>query len=427
MSVGQKEAKHAESRVTIFTSSDQVLEAMGAIARGLSASAEAIRKRAAPPDGRTRLEIPMQTAEAAQLLDISPSTLKRLEEELIQADPEGSGFSRSDRGLRVFYSHDMLRIRRHLGEGLVANGAPPHVMAVANQKGGVGKTTTAVNFAMDAATRGYRILLIDLDPQASATTSMLVDNGAGVLVEGANLGINEDMTCASVLVGETSDIRPLIRRTHWSSIDIVPSAPDLVEGDFAMIMEYADARAAGKQASFWLGLRAALRSLDGAEYDLVVIDTAPTLSLATLATLLATEGLLIPCPMRSLDVESLKSFAVTTHTWLETLAKNFPLPLKWFRVLPTMRQPSYTEELNELAVRQQIAGFVLPDKLPRLEALQRAAGGAATVFEQQLDDDLASAPAAARKARSILRSVHNEVFAAVRAASAAQPAMFRGE
>jgi chromosome partitioning protein len=295
---------------------------------------------------------------------------------------------------------------------------------VANQKGGVGKTTTAVNFAMDAATRGYRVLLIDLDPQASATTSMLVQNDAGVLVEGSNLGINEDMTCASVLVGETTDIRPLIRRTHWSSIDIVPSAPDLVEGDFAMIMDFADARAAGKQATFWLGLRAALRSLDGAEYDLVVIDTAPTLSLATLATLLATEGLLIPCPMRSLDVESLKSFAVTTHAWLETLAKSFSLPLKWFRVLPTMRQSSYTEELNELAVRQQIAGFVLPDKLPRLEALQRAAGGAATVFEQQLDDDLASAPAAARKARNILRSVHNEIFVAVRAAASTQHNLF---
>jgi chromosome partitioning protein len=424
MAVGQKEAKHADSRVTIFTSSDQVIEAIGAIARGLSASAESIRKRAAPPDGRTRLEIPMQTAEAAQVLDISASTLKRLEEELLQANPEEPGFSRNERGLRVFFSHDMLRIRRHLGEGLVPKGAPPHIMAVANQKGGVGKTTTAVNFAMDAATRGYRVLLIDLDPQASATTSMLVQNDQGILVEGSNLGINEDMTCASVLVGETTDIRPLIRRTHWSSIDIVPSAPDLVEGDFAMIMDFADARAAGKQATFWLGLRHALRSLDGAEYDMVVIDTAPTLSLATLATLLATEGLLIPCPMRSLDVESLKSFAVTTHAWLETLAKSFSLPLKWFRVLPTMRQSSYTEELNELAVRQQIASFVLPDKLPRLEALQRAAGGAATVFEQQLDDDLSSAPASARQARKILRSVHNEIFVAVRAAAATQHNLF---
>jgi chromosome partitioning protein len=424
MAVGQKETKHADSRVTIFTSSDQVIEAIGAIARGLSASAESIRKRAAPPDGRTRLEIPMQTAEAAQVLDISGSTLKRLEEELVHANPEESGFSRNERGLRVFYSHDMLRIRRHLGEGLVPKGAPPHIMAVANQKGGVGKTTTAVNFAMDAATRGYRVLLIDLDPQASATTSMLVQNDQGILVEGSNLGINEDMTCASVLVGDTTDIRPLIRRTHWSSIDIVPSAPDLVEGDFAMIMDFADARAAGQQATFWLGLRHALRSLDGAEYDMVVIDTAPTLSLATLATLLATEGLLIPCPMRSLDVESLKSFAVTTHAWLETLAKSFSLPLKWFRVLPTMRQSSYTEELNELAVRQQIASFVLPDKLPRLEALQRAAGGAATVFEQQLDDDLSSAPASARQARKILRSVHNEIFVAVRAAAATQHNLF---
>ena len=169
----------------------------------------------------------------------------------------------------------------------------------------------------------------------------------------------------------------------------------------------------GQAPAFWLGLSNALNALTSEEYDLVIIDTAPTLSLSTLATMLATEGLLIPCPMRSLDVESLKSFAVTTLRWLDTLSKSYHLPLRWFRVLPTMRQASYTEELNELAVRERIASFVLPDRMPRLEALQRSSGGASTVFEQQLDDDMPSAPASARKAKAILRSLHNDIFAAV--------------
>ena len=427
MRLVQDEAKQAAARVTIFNSPAQVLEALGAISRGLQLAAQGIRERAAPPDGRTRLELPMQTAEAAQLLQISPSTLKRLEDEMTGADPDSPAFSRNPRGLRVFYSQDMFRIRRYLKEGLGSPDSPPHVISVSNQKGGVGKTTTAINFAQDAATRGYRVLLIDLDPQASATTSMLVDNGNGVLVEGSNLGITEEETCARVILGDTSDIRPFVRKTHWPTIDIVPSSPDLVDGEFSMIIDYADAKAAGTPPAFWLGLRNALSSLTAEDYDLVIIDTAPTLSLSTLATMLATDGLLIPCPMRSLDVESLKSFSVTTLRWLEILSKSYHLPLRWFRVLPTMRQASYTEELNELAVRERLGAFVLPDKMPRLEALQRSSGGASTVFEQQLDDDLASAPASARKAKLILRSLHHDIFAAIRAATSVQPNLMQGE
>ena len=194
-----------------------------------------------------------------------------------------------------------------------------------------------------------------------------------------------------------------------------------------MIIDFADAKAKNAAPAFWLGLRNALTTLRAEEYDLVIIDTAPTLSLSTLSTMLATEGLLIPCPMRSLDVESLKSFAVTSYSWLETLSKSYHLPLRWFRILPTMRQASYNEELNELAVRERIGNFVLPERMPRLEALQRASGGASTVFEQQLDDDLASAPAAARNARSILRSIHNDVFATIRAATSSQQPLVQGE
>jgi chromosome partitioning protein len=432
MRLVQEEAKQAAARVTLFNTPAQIIEAMGAIARGLELAAKGIRERSAPPDGRTRLELPMLTAEAAHLLEISPSTLKRLETELIEAEklqgnPHPQPFQRNPRGLRIFYSQDLFRIRRYLNDQLCAPGASPHILSVANQKGGVGKTTTAVNLAQDAATRGYRVLVIDLDPQASATTSMLVDRGDGVLVEGANLGISDSETCATVLLGETTDLRPLIRKTHWPTIDIVPSAPDLVEGEFAMIYEFASAQVESRPPSFWLGLRDALASLTGEDYDMVIIDTAPTLNLSTLSTLLATEGLLIPCPMRGLDVESLKSFSVTTHRWLELLSKSYHLPLRWFRVLPTMRTASYTEELNELAVRERIGTFVLKENMPRLEALQRAVGGASTVFEQQLDDDLPSAPASARKAKAILRSAHNQVFAAARAATSTQPNLIAGD
>lgn len=421
----QSRAKQSSASFTIFNSSTQLLAALKAVSEGLSPACAAIRKRAAPPDGLSRPELPMSTSEAASLLGISPSTLKRTEAELAEAQP-GVNVDRTDSQRRKFFSYDLYRFRQFLGMGLGQDGDRSHVVAVANQKGGVGKTTTTINLAMDAATRGYRVLLIDLDPQASSTASMLVDNGDGTLVEGSNLGLPDSETCASVILGEQADIRAVVRRTHWPTIDIVPSSPDLVEGEFKMIHQLVEAGIAGTMPEFWTALRKAIYRLGVEEYDLVLIDTAPTLSLSTVSTLLACDGLLIPCPMRSMDVESLKSFFEVTTDWFTRLDAYFGLPMRWFRILPTLRQSgSYTEDFNEQIVRMYAGVFMLPDRVPKLESIQRASGGGSTVFEVQKDDDIASAPASARKARNLLRSIHNDVFATMEAAVSAQGSLIK--
>lgn len=416
----QSRAKQSSASVTIFSSSSDLITAMNAVANGLRPACASIRERAAPPDGLTRPELPMTTSEACTLLGISASSLKRAETEMLALDPE-TNVDRTTTKRRKFYSHDIYRFRQHLKMGLGEPGSRPQVIAVANQKGGVGKTTTTINLAQDAATRGYRVLLLDLDPQASSTASMLVDRGDGVLVEGANLGITGSHTCAAVMRGQQRDIRRVARKTHWPTIDIVPSSPDLVEGEFMMIEQLMHAKTTNVQPSFWLGLRNALDRLTVEEYDLVIIDTAPTLSLSSLGTMLACDGLLIPCPMRSMDVESLKSFFVITSDWFTKLQQHFDLRMRWFRILPTLRQSgSFTEDFNEQIVRMYAGVFMLSDRVPKLEAIQRASGGGSTVFELQNDADISSAPVSARKARNLLRSIHNDIFATIQAATAPQ-------
>lgn len=419
MRIANEAEKQELGDVTMYQDPSSFIEAWSGFADALNRSSEKIRRRAAPPDGRTRHEVPLTTAEVAKIFGLTPMMLRNIDDELGLTKKE-SGRSRS------YLSHQVFEIRRHRGETLAPLDARPQVVAVANQKGGVGKTTTTINLAFDAATRGYRVLIVDLDPQASATASMLVDRGDRILVEGSNLGLEDSETIGPQLLGLDDPIRDQIRRTHWETIDIIPSSPNLVETEFLLIEEFAKSREEKRTASFWEGLSRAFRTLTTEEYDLILVDTAPTMSLSTIATLLASDGLLIPCPMRNLDVESLRSFAGTSLDWLGTLQRHgFESPLKWYRVLPTQRQGSQTEELNQMTIRKEIGGTTLADEIPKLEAIQRAAGGGSSIFEQQ-PTEMASAARAAAAARRRVRDAHDEIFRAIAASAAAthQPTLF---
>jgi chromosome partitioning protein len=148
---------------------------------------------------------------------------------------------------------------------------PAKVIAVANQKGGVGKTTTAVNLAACAAAMGRRVLLFDLDPQANATSGLGVDK-----VEGAS--------GYQALLGQGS-LLDKIQRTAFERLDIIPGEVDLCGADIEL------PRAENHLRRVSLAMRPVLASQ---RFDLVLVDCPPSLGILTLNAFAACDGVLVP-------------------------------------------------------------------------------------------------------------------------------------
>ncbi len=164
------------------------------------------------------------------------------------------------------------------------------VIAVANQKGGVGKTTTTVNIAASLAAAEQRTLLVDGDPQGNATS--------GVGIVASDLSV----TLYDVLIGSTPITDSIHERVHFDLLDVVPATPDLAGAEVELI----DREDRGHV------MRNAL-SLVRDNYDYVLIDCPPSLGLITLNMLGAADAVLIPLQCEYYALEGLSQLLNTVH------------------------------------------------------------------------------------------------------------------
>ncbi len=147
---------------------------------------------------------------------------------------------------------------------------PTRILAIANQKGGVGKTTTAVNLAASLAAAEKRTLLVDMDPQANASSGVGVAPGSA------------ELTIYDALIGRAS-LRQCIRSTTLNGLDVVPATQDLTAAEYEL---FDDGR--GKH------LNQLFENSNLEEYSFLVIDSPPSLGVLTLNVLAAAQAVIVP-------------------------------------------------------------------------------------------------------------------------------------
>ena len=246
-------------------------------------------------------------------------------------------------------------------------GADAIVIGICNFKGGVSKTTTAVALAQGLSLRGHRVLIIDQDPQASASTLMGVE------------GVSDEDTLLPLCTGHENTAAYAIRKTYWDGIDLIPATLSLYGAEFALPAR----QTKDQNFEFWNMLSYALDDVRQ-NYDVIVIDTSPALSYMTINAMLAADGLIIPVPPNNLDFISSAQFFSLFNQVAETLVSNRG-KMKEFDFVNILLSRVDYNSASSTAVREWIGGAygdkILPVEIPETSVTKGASASFGTIYD----------------------------------------------
>jgi len=303
---------------------------VGEHAAKLSERLMAHRAQLFPPDARKELRR-FTSGEVAALLGVKDAYLRKLSLEGRGPQPEtGPG------GRRLYSSSNIMELRRLLEAGAKTPGTylpgrrkgdHLQVITVINFKGGSGKTTTAAHLAQKCALDGFRVLAIDLDPQASLSAL----HGFQPEFDLQDGGTLYD----AIRYDDPVPLREIIRPTYFTNLDIVPGNLELME------FEHDTPRALAERGDnlFFTRISDALARVE-ADYDLVVIDCPPQLGFLTMSALSAATAVLVTVHPQMLDVMSMCQFLLMTSNLLGVVADaGGNMNYDWLRYLVTRYEP----------------------------------------------------------------------------------------
>jgi chromosome partitioning protein len=337
----------------------------------LAAQLHAQRESLFPPDASKSMR-KFTSGEAAALLGVNDSYLRKLHLEGKGPSPEVSSGNR-----RHYSAADIQDLRvllektaRKPGDYLPGRRGDDHLqtIGVINFKGGSGKTTTAAHLAQYLALKGYRVLAIDLDPQASLTALHGVQPEFD-LQDGGTL-------YDAIRYEDPVAISQVIRKTYIPNLDLIPGNLELM--DFEHDTPRALTR--GNAGLFFFRVKQALAQVDHA-YDVVVIDCPPQLGFLTMSALTAATGVLVTIHPEMLDVMSMSQFLRMTADLMDVIADSgADMSHDWMRYLLTRYEPTDAPQNRIVAFLRTMYG----DKVLNAPMLKSTAVSDAGLTKQTL-------------------------------------------
>ena len=295
------------------------------------------------PAAQKELRRLFSPSEAAEMVGRDRTTLARAESEIGIEPPARN----PDNNRRVGYTLEQVQaFRRHFGTLPWRDPASdaPIVVASQNFKGGVGKSTTCVNLAHYLALKGYRVLVVDTDSQAT-TTSMF-----GYVPDAE---IDEDATILPYLSGYQTTLDYAVRRTYWPNIDLVPACLALYEAELAIVMHLAAQQDVDKRVQFFMELKYGLQTVAD-RYDVILLDSPPALGMISINVLMAADALLVPSAARMFDFSSTVQFFRMVHNYIGKI--DATKQYRWISVLTTLFDQRYESQKQFFEVMRTCFG-----------------------------------------------------------------------
>ncbi|NBZ89382.1 plasmid partitioning protein RepA [Stagnihabitans tardus] len=352
--------------------------AIGRYAELLAANLHAQREAHFPPDARKTMRY-LSSGEAAELLGVDHTYLRKLHRDGKIHEVELTAGSH-----RRYTLDDLAEIRQTLELNAKKPGTyvpgrragdKLQVVSVVNFKGGSGKTTTSAHLAQRLALKGYRVLAIDLDPQASLSALHGLQPEID-LIDGGTL-------YDAVRYDDPVPIEDVIRKTYIRGLDLIPGNLELMEFEH----ETPAAIHKGGARAFFTRVQDVLAKVEQ-DYDVVVIDCPPQLGFLTMSALSASSGVLVTVHPQMLDLMSMSQFLRMTSDLLGVIREaGANLRYDWLRFLPTRFKVGDAPQTEVIAfVRGLFGRSVLVNQMVESTAISDAGLTKQTLYEVDRKD-----------------------------------------
>jgi len=348
------------------------------------------------PTGEKQFKKLFKISEAADLIYRSKSAIRKA---------EADGFIESCRAensrYRGFSLDQLSAARSYFGsEPRLGSNEEAEILAVQNFKGGVAKTTISVHLAQWLAIRGFRVLLIDLDSQASSTAMFGYT---------PDIEIQEADTIAPYIYGDQRTLHYAIRKTHIPNLSLIPSNLQLYQAEYHI-------QAMHQETPIYSYLTSALEDIKS-EFEVIIIDPPPALGMFSLNTMVAATSMVIPMPPRMLDFTSSMQFFNMMKETLGDIQERIgtELDYNFLKIIISKKKQRLNDEKNAraeddiVALAKKLLGkkWMIENAIYESSAIDNAVNQFSTLYEVE---GPAASSQSHRMALEAMDAVFEEVF-----------------